>query len=118
MRRTKESRILTVGALAFGILAVLAMALPEILGTTMVQRSIEELEAETAAALPPVPILIASKVLLALSIAFALNFLLILIYSRKKTLSDEELLSGSCCDFKIKDPETELRRKKKRPGFL
>ncbi len=63
-------------------------------------------------------IIICSKALLALGIAFSLNFLIILIYSRKKTVSDEELLSGSCCGFEIKDPDTELRRKKKRPGIL
>lgn len=68
--------------------------------------------------LPPAPVMIVSKVLLSLSIAFALNFLIILIYSRKKTLSDEEILSGSCCNFKIKEADTELQKKKKRPGIF
>ncbi|MBR3306189.1 MAG: hypothetical protein IKI75_02895 [Lachnospiraceae bacterium] len=59
-----------------------------------------------------------SNALLALSAAFTLNIIVILLYSRKKRVSDEELLSGSCTDFEIKEPETELRRRKRRLGIF
>ncbi|MCR5127388.1 MAG: hypothetical protein K6B69_04705 [Lachnospiraceae bacterium] len=43
--------------------------------------------------------------LLALSAAFTLNFILILFYSREKKNPEAESMSGTCAHFEIKKPE-------------
>ena len=45
------------------------------------------------------------NVLLALSAAFTLNFILILFYSREKKNPEAESMSGTCAHFEIKKPE-------------
>ncbi|MCR5127391.1 MAG: hypothetical protein K6B69_04720 [Lachnospiraceae bacterium] len=45
------------------------------------------------------------NILLGLSAAFILNFILIMFYSRKSKSEDIELMSGTCAHFEIKKPE-------------
>lgn len=45
------------------------------------------------------------NLLLALSAAFTLNFIVILAYSHKKKNEDVEMMSGTCSHFEIKKPE-------------
>ncbi|MCR4640596.1 MAG: hypothetical protein K5697_01030 [Lachnospiraceae bacterium] len=61
---------------------------------------------------------ILSDALLALSVAFALNCIIILLSYHKKKPSDDELLSGSCTEFEIKAAETEPQKMKRRFGIF
>lgn len=45
------------------------------------------------------------NLLLALSAAFTINFIVIMFYSRKKNNEDVEMMSGTCTHFEIKKPE-------------
>ena len=45
------------------------------------------------------------NLLLALSAAFTINFIVILAYSHKKKNDDVEIMSGTCSHFEIKKPE-------------
>ena len=45
------------------------------------------------------------NLLLALSAAFTINFIVILAYSHKKKNEDVEMMSGTCSHFEIKKPE-------------
>ena len=46
---------------------------------------------------------------MALSIAYTLNLVLIFMHKRDKPIEDDQLLSGSCTEFVIQNPEAELQ---------
>ena len=48
--------------------------------------------------------------LLSLSAAFSVNFVIVLLYSRDKKNPDNWLMSGNCRSFEIQEAETERQR--------
>lgn len=72
-------------------------------------------EAEADIILEPavdsLPVRVFANALMALSIAYTLNLVLIFMHKREKPIHDDQLLSGSCTEFVIQNPEAELQRR-------